>query len=181
MTSDKKRYFIVPIPKSPYYRIGPLKWQDWYRQVKKTARIAQKLTQEGGIVTIGILSSFQPRRKSSEIELYISIFNKIAPELTIVSYNETYDTLEQVKRSFEISKEMNAQLIFVSAWMQFPRVKYLAHSRNAEHFGVFGIPSPIYIFVDTLAMVLQPIVMFFGLSNFFHRITVSRREKGTVW
>jgi CRISPR/Cas system CSM-associated protein Csm2 small subunit len=176
-----KKYLLVPIPESPYYRIGPEKWQDWYRQIKRTITITQTLSNNRNEIIILILSSFQAKGKPSEIELYTKAFNTLAPGLNIHSYRETYETLEQIERSFEISKELGADLIFISTWMKFPRTVYLARGRKAKHYGTFGIPSPIFAFINPLSMILQPIIILLGLGKFFQRITTRRREKGTAW
>jgi hypothetical protein len=176
-----KSYLLVPIPKSPYYRIGPEKWQDWYRQTVRTVQVARKLRGEGGETVIAILSNFQPKGKPSEIEIYTSTLRRLAPEFDVRTFKETNDTLGQIERGFELGREMAAEVIFLSAWMQYPRVRYLGRGKKARHYGIFGIPSPIFAFVDPLAMILQPLIMLLGLGAFFQRITVRRREKGVVW
>ncbi len=175
-----KRYLLIPIPKNPYYRIGPKKLQDWYRQTKRSIAIARELKSKGAEVSIIILSNFKPKGKPSEIEIYAETFHNLAPELNVQSYKETNDTLGQVERSFELKKEIDAELIFISAWMQYPRVLYLAHGRNARHHGVFGIPQPTFALIDPVCIVLQPIADMLGLSNFFQKIIVHQREKGRI-
>jgi len=174
-------YLLVPIPKSPYYRIGPLKWQDWYRQVLRTIAIARRLKSKGNQVVIAILSNFQPKGRLSEIEIYENAFRRLAPDLNVLTFRETNDTVGQVERSFELKSEMKANLIFITTWMHYLRVIYLARTRKVQHYGSFGIPSPIFAFIDPLALILQPLIMLFGLGNFFQRVTVRRREKGIVW
>lgn len=180
MTTRKQTYLIVPIPKNPYSRIGPVEWQDWFRQTQRTVRIARELEEKGGEAVIAILSDFQPKGKPSEIEIYTRAFHSLAPNLKVLSYRETNDTLGQVERSFELQKELGAKLVFVSAWMQYPRVRYLAHGRQALHFGAFGIPQPAFALIDPICIVLQPVVQALGLGAFFQKLIVRRREKGRV-
>ena len=174
------KYLLIPIVKSPYSRIGPEKWQDWYRQLERTVAIAQELKKQGGEITITILSNFQPQGKPSEIEIYIQALYKLAPELYVNSYKETNSTFEQVEKSFKLKNEISAELIFISAWMQYPRVLFLAHGRAAQHFGVFGIPRPAFALIDSLCIILEPLVTILGLNKFFNKIIVRQREKGKI-
>lgn len=176
-----EKYLLVPIPKSPYFRVGPDEWQDWHRQVRRTIAIARRLRDKGAEVSVIILSSFQSKGRSSEIEIYTKAFHDLAPGLDVRSYKETNDTLGQVERSFELADQLGAKLVFISAWMQYPRVLYLARGRKALHYGTFGIPSPIFAFIDPLSIILQPIIILLGLGSYFQRMTVRRREKGTIW
>ncbi len=176
------KYLLVPITKNPYTRVGPKKWQDWYRQIGRTATIARTLKSKGHEIEIALISNFHPKGELSEIEMYAKAFDELSPEVNrnIVSYQETNETLGQVERSFELAKEMNAELIFISAWMQYPRVLYLACGRNALHYGLFGIPQPAFAFIDPFCIVFQPIVDMVGLSSFFQKIIVRQREKGKI-
>ena len=141
----------------------------------------RELKNKGNEVIISILSNFQPKGKLSEIEIYTEIFTKLAPELYVNSYRETNSTMEQVERSFELAKEMGAELIFISAWMQYPRVKYFSRCKKAYHYGVFGIPQPVYAFGDPLSIILDPVLDILGLATFFRKIQIHQREKGRIW
>ncbi|SRR5258708_30222219 len=177
---NRKKYLLIPITKNPYSRIGPEKWQDWYRQIERTIRIARELKSEGSEAAIAILSNFQPKGKPSEIEIYTETFHKLAPELNVILFKETNITIDQVDRSFELGKEMESELIFISAWMQYPRVLYLAHGRKARHYGVFGIPQPIFAIIDPVCILLEPLAFILGISNFSKAIVVRQREKGRI-
>jgi hypothetical protein len=89
MTESQQKYLTVPIPKNPYSRIGPLEWQDWYRQLQRTVQISQELKGKGNDVVIAVLSNFQPKGKLSEIEIYTEMLYRFAPELSVLSYKET--------------------------------------------------------------------------------------------
>lgn len=160
--------------------MGPENWQDWYRQIEKTVHIARVLEKRGDLTTIVLLSNFQPRGKQSELEIYGRTFKKLSPELKVLSINETSDTLGQVEKSFELSKEMNADLIFVSAWMQFLRVIYLSKRRPAQYYGVFGIPQPAFAIIDPLCIIFEPLIHLFGLAGYFSRRIVKQRQKGKI-
>lgn len=174
------KYLLIPIVKNPYARIGPEQWQDWYRQIVKTISIAGEHKQRGDEVVIVILSQFRATGKPSEIDVYSAVFRRLAPELTILSYSETHCTAEQVERSFSLSKEMGAELIFFSAWMQYLRVLYLARGRTAQHYSVFGIPQPVFAIIDPLCIFLEPLAHMLGVASFFQRIIVRQREKGRI-
>lgn len=177
---EPNKYLLIPIIKNPYSRIGLEKWQDWYRQVEHTVKIAKKLKKQGSDPAIVLLSNFQPKGKLSEIEIYEGVIKKLAPELKINSYRETNCTAEQVEKSFTLQKETGAKLIFVSAWMQYLRVLYLARGRDALHYGVFGIPQPVFAIIDPICIVLEPLANIFGFASFFQKRIVRQREKGRI-
>jgi hypothetical protein len=177
---ETKKYLLIPIIKNPYSRIGPEKWQDWYRQIERTVEIARKIKNQGDDATLILLSNFQPKGRSSEIEIYEEAIKKLAPEIKVISYRETNCTAEQIEKSFKLQKEVGAKLIFISAWMQYPRVLYLAHDRIALHYGAFGIPHPVFTIIDLACIVLEPLANMFGIANFFQKIIVRQREKGRI-
>lgn len=152
-----KKYLIVPIPKNPYSRIGPLALQDYYQQLKRTGEIARELKAMGNEVAIAIISAFHPLGSPSEIAVYSQILLKLAPELTVLSYKETNDTAGQVERGFRLASEMAAVPVFITTWMHYPRVRYLARGRPAQHYAAFGIPQPLFLFIDPFCLVFQPI------------------------
>ena len=173
-------YLVVPVPKYPYTRIGPKKWQDWYRQVEYTIRLIRKLKHEGNEVHIAILSNFKPASKPSEIEMYTKLFDTLAPELKVMSYRETYDTKEQIERVFELSRDSNITPVFVSTWMHYLRVRYVSRGHEASHHMVFGIPQPLFFIIDIFCLIFQPITDFLGITEFFRKSIRKRREKGTI-
>lgn len=186
MQRQRKKYLLVPVFKNPYNRVGPKKWQDWYRQVLKTIEIARELKNRNHEAIIIELSNYRPKGVWSEIATYSHAFKHLAPELEIQSYRETNDTLGQVQKSLELAEAMDAELLFISTWMQYPRVVYLADSkkinrgRKAKHYGVFGIPQPVFALIDPICIIFQPLVDILGLSPLFQRLTVHEREKGRI-
>lgn len=178
---ENKKYLLIPIIRSPYSRIGPEKWQDWYRQIERTIEIAKELQNKGGDVTVTLLSNFQPKGKPSEIEVYTDVFKKLAPELHVNSYRETNNTSEQVEKSFQLAKQSDSQLIFISvAWLHYPRVLYHAAGRKAVHYAVFGIPHPIFAIGDITSLIIEPVVDLFGLTNRFEKAIDHEREQGKI-
>jgi len=179
-TMNKHKYLLVPVVESPYYRIGPKQYQDWYRLIEQTIQISRELQNKESDVTIAILSNFHPKGKPSEIDIYKEVFTKLAPELDVRYYKETYNTSEQVERSFELQKEFDAELVFISAWMHYPRVLYHVAGRKSLHYAVFGIPHPVFTFLHPLALVVDPIVDTLGLTSRFDKIADHEREQGKI-
>jgi len=179
-TSMLKPVLILPVPKNPYCRYGPLNWQDYYRQLKRTIEIAHQLENLGNEVTIAVISAFHPNGRVSETDVYRRILLALAPELKVHTYKETNDTRGQVERSFELAAHNGATPIFISTWMHYLRVRYLCGRRPARHCGVFGIPHPAFAFIDMLCLVLHPIVDFFGVEEFFRRAAIHRRKQGKI-
>lgn len=134
----------------------------------------------GNGIVIAILSNFQPKGQLSEIEIYTRLLKKLSPDLDVHTFRETNDTLGQVEKSLELANQMDAQLAFVSTWMHYPRVRYLARRSKAKHYGAFGIPQPAFALIDPFCLIIQPLIDQLGLSKFFQKIIVSRREKGKI-
>ncbi|MBI1308483.1 MAG: hypothetical protein GC129_01310 [Proteobacteria bacterium] len=148
--------------------------------MEKTSSLARKLKAEGHETWVVLLSDFKPRGKLPELEIYQQAFAQVAPELEVKAYRETNDTLGQVERSLELRDKEQAVLVFVSAWMQYPRVVYLARKEGARHYGVFGIPQPAFALIDPFCMLTYPLVEWLGLGRFFQRILLRRREEGRI-
>lgn len=178
--SKHEKFLLVPISKYPYFRIGPKEWQDWHRQVEITIRIARGMERNGSKFSIAMISGFKLKGKLSEIEIYRGAFSSLAPETKINAYNEANDTISQVKKALELGKKCNADVVFVSTWMQYPRVAYLSRGKRAMHYCVFGIPQPFYFFIDIMCIFLQPISDFLGITGIFQNIILRRREKGRI-
>lgn len=175
-----KKYSLVPLPKTPYWRLGPFSWQDYYRQLERTVEVARQLVQSGNEVIIAIISAFQPPAKASEAEIYRRTLYELAPELTLRVYKDESDTVGQIERTFNIADEMAAKPVFIATWMHYPRVRYLARRRPARHYGAFGIPQPAFLFMDPIFLIFQPIGDFVGLTSFFRKAIIRARERGRI-
>jgi hypothetical protein len=175
-----RKYLIVPIPKYPYSRIGPSTWQDYYQQLKRTAEIARHVKERDNEVVIAIISAFRPAGHPSEIDIYSQALYKLAPELTVLSYRETNDTYGQVENGFRLASEMRAVPVFITTWMHYPRVRYLARGRAAQHYAAFGIPQPFFLFIDPFCLIFQPIGDLLGITEFFRRAIIREREQGRI-
>ncbi len=179
--NSHKKYLLVPISEYPYHRIGPKQWQDWRRQVEKTIRIGRELKSKGNDVTIILLSHYKLEGEESELQIYGKEFTKLAPELEVKSYWETYNTYEQVEKSFQLKRELNGdELVFVSSWMHYLRILYFTHGREAVHYGVFGIPHPIFAFIHPVSFVIDPIIDVLGLRAPFEILADHEREEGRI-
>ncbi len=168
------------MPKTPYSRIGPTAWQDYYRQSERTVEIARQLVASGNEVTIAIISAFQPPGKPSEIDIYRQALSGVGPELTIRAYRDATDTVGQIERSFGLAAEMGASPVFISTWMHYPRVRYLTRGRRARHYGAFGIPQPAFLFLDPFFLIFQPVGDFLGITGWFRRAIIRERERGRI-
>lgn len=180
MRTSPAKYLLVPLPKTPYSRIGPTTWQDYYVKLGRTAKIARNLMDGGNQVTVAIISAFQPPGKPSEIDIYCQALRDLAPELTVRAIREATETVGQIERSFRLAQEMNARVIFISTWMHYPRVRYLARGKPARHYGAFGIPQPAFLFLDPLFLIFQPLGDLLGMTSFLRRAIIRERERGRI-
>lgn len=180
------RIIIVPLIKSPHSkgRIGPDKWQDWYRGIKKVVSIAKHKV----VSDLLILSNAQYTNQLHEADLYIGVLAKLGAttDVNIRVIRECYETTEQVNRSFELAVGEKKELVFVSTFSHYPRVQWLIwRYKNAvpvkvRHCIVFGVPRPREMITDIALAVLFPLIDIFGGRQWFLEAVNKRRIKGKL-
>jgi hypothetical protein len=177
---SKHRYLLLPIPKNPYSRIGPTIWQDYYRQLARTAHVARQLDANGREVVIAVISAFHPDGQRSERWIYADILNRLVQDIGVSVYKEANDTVGQIERGLNLADTIGATPIFITTWMHYPRVRYLARRRRARYCGAFGIPHPAFFFIDLFCLIAQPIGDFLGISDRFRQVIIREREQGRI-
>jgi hypothetical protein len=177
---SQHRYVLLPVPKNPYSRIGPTTWQDYYRQLARTAHVAHQLYSNGDEVVIAVFSAFHPDGQRSERSVYAEVLATLAPDIRVTVYKEANDTVGQIKRGLSFADTIGATPIFIATWMHYPRVRYLARGRRARYCGAFGIPHPAFFFIDLFCLIAQPIGDFLGISNRFRQVIIREREQGRI-
>ena len=181
------RVIIVPVIKSPHSsgRVGTRKMQDWFRGVKKSVFISQKIDGE-----ILVISNAKYLNQQHEVDLY----KEALSELGLVNprvVHEGYETIEQVVQSFELASAEKKDLIFISTFTHFPRVWWLVASckRHYKKIGapikarnsvVFGIPRPREMLTDMVLAIIFPLVDILGGRKLFLRMVNRRRLKGKL-
>lgn len=182
------RTIVVPVIKSPHYkgRIGPEKWQDWYRGIKKAVCIAKARHKEGAEVLV--LSNAQYSGQPHETDLYCGVLAKLGAttDVNLRVIREGYETTEQINRLFELAFGEKKELVFVSTFFHYPRVQWLiwryktAISVKVKHYAVFGIPRPREMITDIVLDALFPLIDIFGGRQWFLRAVNKRRIKGKL-
>src|SRR3989344_2864013 len=142
---------IVPIIKSPHSkgRIGPEKFQDWFRGLKKAVSIAIK--SDGEIL---VISDAQYTNQSHESDLYCKALAKLSQIRHRVIRNGR-ETTEQVDLSFKLAEVEKKELVFISTFFHYPRVQLLIWRCKSKklkvrvsHYISFGIPRPREMLTD---------------------------------
>ena len=171
---------IVPIIKSPHSkgRIGPEKFQDWFRGLKKAVSIAIK--SDGEVL---VISNAQYTNQSHESDLYCKALTKLSQVRHRV-IRDGRETIEQVDLSFKLAKEEKKELVFVSTFFHYPRVQWLIwrckSASKVSHYISFGIPRPREMLTDIALAFLFPLIDILGGRQLFIRAVNKRRIEGKL-
>ncbi len=176
--------YCLPLSKSSWLegRIGPEKYQDCFRLVK----VAIDLLNTKQINKIILLSDFKYKQSTkSELEYITDIckkYNVNNDNLYIENYG--YDTLSQLKFSFDLCYKNKSDLMIISALTHFPRVKWITYrlnkkyKLNIKHKIALGIPRPRDFISDIALIFIYPIIDLLGYSDSFTKHMKIRRDKG---
>ena len=176
----------LPLSKSswPEGRFGAEKYQDYFTIVKKSI----DLLKEKKIDKILLLSNFKSKQgKKSELEnmVNICILNHINENELIIEKNG-YDTLSQLKFTFNLCKDRNQELIIISSLTHFPRVVWICWRLNKKYNIKYkniislGIPRIHDVIYDLVLMFIYPILDLWGFSENFSRTIKRRRNSGIL-
>lgn len=171
-----KKYLIVPIVKSPNMdsgRFGPIHLQDWHAGLMTAIKLHRKYE----FSEIAVITDFS-NGGLHEADIYNNILkeNKIT---THKIYREGLETISQVEAAKRIANELGFELILVSTFLHFPRVKYYA-GKNVTHVSAWGIPRLKEILRDISMIFLAPIIRISGLEKRFVDKVTNRRSKGIL-
>lgn len=168
---------ILPITKSPHSkgRLGPIKWQDWYRGLIKT----QKLASANPQAKILVLSAVHIEGEKTEALIYQLALEQMSfPAKQLIVIEKGYETIEQVEVAKQYANQNKAELLVISTFLHYPRVRWLFRGYRARHFIVFGLPRPREILTDIVLNLIFPIIDLIGLRQWFKNQVITRRKKG---
>lgn len=176
----------LPLSKSswPEGRIGKEESQDYFKIVK----LAIDLSNENKDDKILLLSNFKSKHSSiSELDCMINICKKynVNDDKLIIEENG-YDTLSQLKFTFDLCKQKNEDLIIISSLTHYPRASWICRRLNKKYkinyknkIG-FGIPRFHDVLFDIPLMFLYPIIDLLGFSQNFSLTVKRRRSNGNL-
>ena len=178
---------IIPLTKSPHPqgRIGIRRRQDWYRALVKAVKLSVKLDAGILLLTNNKVANAEPETHyySEALEEFecerCTYWEELAGKRYIV-VRECQETISQVERSIEIAKEHCLGPVFVSTFMHYLRVRWLARAWKADHYSAFGIPRPREALSDLILIFLFPIVDGLGWRRHFQERIQARREQGKL-
>jgi len=170
-------FLICPITKSPHSqgRVGPEKYQDWYRICAITARLASRLPNS----EVLIISAFRFKNGASEIEIYRAALNKMGVKNPII-LEKGLETTEQVEIAVSEAEKRNKQAIIVSSFLHYPRIRWISRKEKALHRMVVGIPRPKEAITDIILIFVFPIIDLLGWRGKFKQKLEKRRKKGKL-
>ncbi len=162
---------------NPVGRIGPLRWQDWYRACE-AAVLIQRWAGSAQCALL-VVSGFE-EPGFFERDFQREALGKLGGQNTIV-IPEGFETIGQIEAALNRVRENNAQLVVVSSLSHFPRVWWLTRNeKNVSHRVIFGIPRPQELMTDLILDVVFPIVDVLGWRQWFLEKTAVRRENGKL-
>jgi hypothetical protein len=172
------KYIIWPVAKNPATgRIGPKKFQDWYRGCVKAVKIEKKLLANGDSVKIAVVSAVHIKDKPAEADFIFSALEELGAKNIHIDL-KSYETIGELEAVQEIAIKENAELIIISTFGHYLRVRWLARKISAKHFVAFGIPRPKELITDIILTFLFPIIDLLGKRDWFRKKVESRRENG---
>jgi len=182
-----KPLLIVPVTKGPHPtgRIGPQHLQDWWRGLVIARRLLNLARKEREVM-IYIVSDVQVAGEDHEVDLYIEALLSMGDYKTmeLSCVRKCQETICQINHVLEYAERNNAEVIFVSTWLHYPRVRWLTWRANASmnvkcwHKVVFGIPRPKEALTDFVLIFLFPVIDLMGKREWFLRKIERRRLSG---
>lgn len=176
-------HIIVPLTKSPHPtgRWGPVEKQDWYVGLVKATALYRQLR----LSKILVISAFQAEGEKSEIELYLWALDELGvPRSSIVTVGKGQETVGQLKIAAEYAQREGAELIVVSSYLHYPRVRWLCSHGDTKmktrHYCTGGIPRPLGAVWDIVLTFVFPLVDCCGLRIWFLGKVLARRAKGQI-
>ncbi|RJQ34503.1 hypothetical protein C4568_02490 [Candidatus Parcubacteria bacterium] len=172
------RHLICPVLKSPWPegRIGPEKYQDFYR-VAVQAIEWQKLF--GKDADLLVVSTFR-RGDFDEADYYAALLDRLGGERIRV-IREGVETVGQIGTALCTARLEQARLHLGSTVPHLPRVRWLTRKNvNVHHFAVAGIPRPAEFFTDIILAIAFPVLDALGRREWFLAKTTERRSVGKL-
>lgn len=170
-----KKYVIWPVAKNPAMgRIGPTRWQDWYRGCIKSAAIERKLIESGNEVMVAIVNAVHTKGYTPEYEYSMKALKELGTQNIHIEL-KSYETISELDAICEIAKREGAELVVVSTFAHYLRVAWLLRRIPSEHHIAFGLPRWSEMITDVVLTVLFPIIDFLGGRKRFLK-TVNRRR-----
>lgn len=174
----------LPLSKSswPEGRIGKEESQDYFIIVKNSI----DLLKNNKVDKILLLSNFKYKNANkSELDNMIDICNKHSVDKNKLHIEEYgYDTLSQLKFTLDLCSRNKDDLLIISSFTHYPRVKWIAwrinkkYNVNVKHKIGWGIPRIHDFIYDIPLIFIYPVVDLLGLSNKFSNIIRVRRGNG---
>lgn len=170
---------ILPLSKSPHAsgRIGNKEMQDWYQGLVLAKSLLNRYQSDSKIL---VLTALQVKGEKSEQEMYLSTLFKLGIKKDdIIVVNMGIETIEQVEGAITIAQEHNAELVIISVFLHYPRVRWLSRGhKEIYHKIVWGIPRPREVVTDLILMFIFPAIDMLGLKMWFLKNLKERRSGG---
>ena len=157
-----KTILFLPTQGPHMDRAGPSECFDWRAQ----CRVASALQKALPDAIIYVPSAFQQSGAKAEIDYYgEQLREEGVPTDSLKLEHCGLDTVEQCDLALALAKTENAQLLVISCYVHFKRVRYLMKGHAVEHVIAYGTPSRWLQFTHLVLGVLFPVIDFFGLRR----------------
>ncbi len=171
-----KEYLILPLTKSPHQtgRIGPREKQDWHRGLVKAKDLQEKT---GGKILV--ISNVHIAGERHEADLYDMALRELdVSDENIMIVRKAQETIEQIEIAQRISDDLEKDLIIISTFLHYLRVRWLCLGQKFDHCIAFGIPRPKEAVTDIILIFIFPFLDLVGLRNWFLEKITKRRVSG---
>ena len=117
--------------------------------------------------------------EDSEADSYLWALHKIGvPSERIRVIRKGYETVEQLTVARDIRETEHKELVVISTFLHYPRVRWIARGLQATHHSVVGVPHPAEALTDILLTVLFPLIDMLGGRARFVKLVRRRRMAG---
>ncbi len=178
-TSHRRRTYIALIPKSPWRkgRIGPAARQDWVSACDDAAKLAKQMPDAKIIVA----DAYVERGERPDLELYQAALEEAGvPKNQQHLTSEGMETIGHIEALNRIARAEDVDLLIVSTFLHYPRVRWICRGQGHQHRAAWGIPRPKEALTDLVLTILFPLLDRLGLRQQFLKRVTKRRESGEL-
>ena len=175
----EEKLIIYPLPKNPYPvgRMGKRGMQDWMQGIFDAALL--HFERSGSKILV--LTAFQLKDWEPEGKIYVDALRQLdVNDDDIIVIKQGLETIEEVAIAMEFAKDRGEELVIISTFLHYPRVRWLCRGqKGVRHKVAWGLPGFQDAIADIVLTFTFPIIDMLGMRAWFLAKVRARRERGT--
>ncbi|MES2203534.1 MAG: ElyC/SanA/YdcF family protein [Patescibacteria group bacterium] len=165
----------------PTGRIGADELQDWYAGCALAADLLHRYRDAGEPAIVLLVGALQAVGERPEVDNQLTALERLGlhqRDITVVRTGT--DTIGQLEAAVDYARVWDSDLVVVSTFLHYPRVRWLCRGKGYRHFVAWGRPRPYEAVTDLIATPLYPIVDKLGLVERGRKKVLERRASGKL-